>query len=353
MSLTPGRRISLLMLRISIALATFNGEKHLQAQLDSLASQMALPCELVVTDDRSADGTRGVVAAFAKNAPFPVRLQENETRLGYRANFLRAAGLCGGDLIAYCDQDDIWESQKLAVMAGIFDDPDVLLAYHNATVIDDSGHRVGLLYRSGPATRRFAPLEPDPWSLVAGFTQVFRRSLSRFSPLHAASMDPHWPAERLAHDQWQLFLASVLGSIVRIAEPLARYRQHGQNIFGWRDDHWLETAPGHVLRAENFVAAARNRAELLRGMPVDLDPPEAARVQAGIAFYENLCRRLDERMAMYSSAALSKRARAFRALLRQRAYSSAAGPARFGWKGLLMDAFGGVPFGPILKRMIL
>jgi glycosyltransferase involved in cell wall biosynthesis len=341
------------MLRVSIALATFNGEKHLQAQLDSLAGQTMLPYELVVTDDRSADGTRGVIGAFAKSAPFPVRLKENEARLGYRTNFLQAADLCEGDLVAYCDQDDIWEPGKLAVMARAFDDPDVLLAYHNATVVDGKGAAVGHLYRIGFANQRFAPLASDPWSLIAGFTQVFRRSLSRFSPLHAASMDPHWPAERLAHDQWQLFLASVLGTVVRVAEPLARYRQHGENIFGWRDDHWLETAPGHVWRPTKFGAAARNRADLLRGMPADLDTVERARVDAGIAFYDGLQRRLDDRISMYSSAALSKRAKAFRALLRQRAYSSAEGAARFGWKGLLMDAFGGVPFGPVLKRMIL
>jgi glycosyltransferase involved in cell wall biosynthesis len=341
------------MLRVSIALATFNGERHLLAQLESLAGQTVLPWELVVADDRSADGTRDIVGAFAKTAPFPVHLRKNETRLGYRANFLRAADLCEGDLVAYCDQDDIWEPEKLAVMTRVFDDPEVLLAYHNATVIDGSGAAVGHLYRTGTANRRFAPLASDPWSLIAGFTQVFRRSLSRFSLLHAASMDPHWPAERLAHDQWQLFLASVLGEVVRVAQPLARYRQHGDNIFGWRDDHWLETAPGHVLRAEKFIAAARNRVELLRGMPANLDAVERARVQAGIAFYEDLQRRLDDRISMYSSAALSKRAKAFCALLRQRAYSNSEGSARFGWKGLLMDMFGGVPFGPILKRMIL
>jgi hypothetical protein len=141
--------------------------------------------------------------------------------------------------------------------------------------------------------------------------------------------------------------------VVRIAAPLARYRQHGENIFGWTDDHWLETAPGHVLRAERFIAAAGNRADLLRAMPNDLTSAERTRVQAGIAFYDDLQRRLDDRISMYSSAALLTRAKAFRALLRQHAYSHALGSARFGWKGLLMDFFGGVPFGPIIKRMIL
>jgi glycosyltransferase involved in cell wall biosynthesis len=342
----------LLMPSVSIALATFNGEKYLGPQLESLARQTLLPCELVVTDDRSEDGTTDIVRAFAAHARFPVRLQENPSRLGYRANFMQAADLCVGDLIAYCDQDDIWEPDKLAVMQRMFDDPDVLLAYHNASVIDENGGLVGHFYKPGSGIHRFAPLATDPWSLVAGFTQVFRRGLSRFSALRAASIDPYWPAEHLAHDQWQLFLASVLGSLARVAQPLARYRQHGDNTFGWEDAPWLETAPGHFLRAESFIAAARNRIELLRRMSADLNAGEQARVQAAIVFYEDLQRRLDDRISMYSSAALMTRAKAFRALLRQRAYSHALGSARFGWKGLLMDGFGGVPFGPILKRIL-
>jgi glycosyltransferase involved in cell wall biosynthesis len=340
------------MPRVSVAMATANGEKFLAPQLDSLARQSSPPCELVVTDDGSVDGTRDIIREFAKSAPFPVRLYENDGRIGYRANFMQAVGLCEGDLVAYCDQDDIWEPEKLTIMGAVFDDPDVLLAYHNATIVSENGEPIGHLYKGRSGIRRLAPLCADPWSLVAGFTQVFRRSLSKFSALHAGSIDPYWPAERLAHDQWQFFLACALGSVIRIAQPLARYRQHNANIFGWTGEPWLETAPGHFLRAESFVAAARNRSELLRSVLGDLTAAEQVHAREAIAFYDDLHQRLDARMSMYSSAALMTRIKAFRALLRQRAYRSADGAARFGWKGLLMDAFGGVPFGPSVKRMI-
>ena len=337
---------------VSIALATFNGEKYLATQLASLAGQTNLPAELIISDDCSDDRTREVAQGFAQTAPFPVRIVRNETRLGYRDNFMRATAQCRSELIAYCDQDDIWAPEKLAVMTPLFDDPKVLLAYHNATVIDDDGKQLGHLYRTGSGMREFAPLTLEPWSLIAGFTQVFRRDLSRFAALHAASQDSYWPAERLAHDQWHLFLASVLGSVVRVAKPLAQYRQHGNNTFGWGNRHRLETAPGYFLRADNFIAAARNRSQLLRHMPANLTTAEQARVSDAIAFYDDLHRRLDDRISMYSSAALLTRAKAFGGLLRQRAYSRALGSGRFGWIGLLMDAYGGVPFGPILKRLI-
>jgi glycosyltransferase involved in cell wall biosynthesis len=337
---------------VSIALATFNGEKYLSPQLASLAGQTVLPAELVICDDGSVDRTIALAQEFAESAPFPVRIIRNESGLGYRANFMRAAAFCRLELIAFCDQDDVWEPDKLAVMEPLFHDPEVLLAYHNAVVIDEHETPIGQFYAESAGGRTFGPLALDPWSLVPGFVQVFRRSLLRFASLRMASVDPYWPAESLAHDQWQLFLASILGSIVRIGQPLARYRQHPNNAFGWTDGRWLEASPGHTLRAESFVAAAQNRAELLRSLPGDLSPVQRARVDRAIAYYDDLHRLLNDRIAIYASAGLAVRAAAFRALLRRGAYGQAGGSVRFGWKGLLMDAFGGVPFGPAVRRML-
>jgi glycosyltransferase involved in cell wall biosynthesis len=86
---------------ISIAMATFNGEKFLRDQLNSLSRQTHLPDELVVTDDCSTDQTVTVLKKFQSEAPFVVRLSVNEHRLGYAENFLRAASQCMGDLIAF------------------------------------------------------------------------------------------------------------------------------------------------------------------------------------------------------------------------------------------------------------
>ena len=76
---------------VSIAMATYNGRKHIQRQLGSLAAQTQLPTELVVTDDCSTDDTIAIVDEFAKGAPFTVKVMRNDARLGYRANFMRAA----------------------------------------------------------------------------------------------------------------------------------------------------------------------------------------------------------------------------------------------------------------------
>ena len=139
--------------RISVALAAYNGARYLEPQLESLARQIRPPWEVVAFDDGSSDGTAALLARFADRAPFPVRLRRNRRRRGYRANFVQAAAACGGDLIAFCDQDDVWEPDKLARMAEPFADPEVQLAYHDATLIDATGRPVGRLSPSarGPS----------------------------------------------------------------------------------------------------------------------------------------------------------------------------------------------------------
>lgn len=336
---------------VSIALATHNGEQYLAAQLESLSRQTTLPSELVVTDDASVDRTREIIGEFAGTAPFPVRLHHNETRLGYRANFMRAVALCRSDLIAFCDQDDVWDPEKISVMKEPFLDPDVLLAYHNATVTDQDGRPLGHLYEDLSGEQRFAPLAPHPWRLVPGFTQVFRRTLMEYSFLHPASIDAYWPAEQLAHDQWYLFLASLFGCIVQVSRPLVRFRQHGANAFGWSNESRLVPEPGYVLRNEGFIAAARNRSELLRRLQSLSTPEEQSRARAAIAYYDALHERLTGRRSVYDSPSLAARAMAVHALLKQGAYRSGRGATDYGWRGLLLDVCAGVPLGARSKRL--
>ncbi len=81
-------------LKISIALATFNGARFLKEQLLSLAEQTCLPAELVVTDDGSTDEKLAILEWFSHAAPFHLSIHRNDKRLGYDMNFFKAASLC-------------------------------------------------------------------------------------------------------------------------------------------------------------------------------------------------------------------------------------------------------------------
>jgi glycosyltransferase involved in cell wall biosynthesis len=119
-------------LRVSVAMATYNGERFVLEQLRSLASQTRLPDELVVSDDGSEDRTLQIVRDSAAEAPFRVHIQANTGRLWCHRNFWHAASLCSGDIFAFCDQDDVWLPEKLALCVAEFEaDPDVVLVCHN------------------------------------------------------------------------------------------------------------------------------------------------------------------------------------------------------------------------------
>ena len=94
-------------MKTSIALCTYNGEKFLREQLDSIALQTLLPDELVACDDRSCDSTMEILQEFRERVSFPVHIHQNEENLGSTKNFEKAIKLCSGDIIALCDQADV------------------------------------------------------------------------------------------------------------------------------------------------------------------------------------------------------------------------------------------------------
>lgn len=330
---------------VSVVLATYNGQRYLEAQLKTIARQTVPPAELIVSDDGSTDATMTLVHEFAETAAFPVRILQNPVRLGYRRNFMQAAAASQSELIAFCDQDDLWEPDKLANMAKPFADAEVLLAYHNATLIGANGGRAGTTFRRRSANTS-PPLTMRPWLIIPGLVQVVRQSLLRLTSLHAASIDPYEPCEAMPHDQWYPFWASVLGKIAYVPESLAHYRQHDANASGW-PAHLLAYVVDHIRHAERYVAGnaigARNRLQLLQGSREFLTGAEIARIDAAIPYYQALSAESDRRLAVYRGLGRRARARTLAALLREGAYTNPKSNS-LGLDALLLDAGIGVPF---------
>lgn len=114
-------------MKVSVALATYNGEKYILEQLRSILEQTRQVDEVVITDDCSKDGTVELVREFiAKNKLSSWHLYENESNLGYGANFFKAIDLCSGNIIFLSDQDDVWVKNRVEVMAQIMEShPDI------------------------------------------------------------------------------------------------------------------------------------------------------------------------------------------------------------------------------------
>jgi glycosyltransferase involved in cell wall biosynthesis len=137
---------------LSIALASYNGERYVNEQLESIARQTRLPDELIVSDDASTDATPDIVLDFARRAPFPVRFLQNRERLGSTRNFEAAIRACNGDIIFLCDQDDVWYPNKISLVEEHFiNDPSAGAVFTDANVVDENlrqfGHRLWKTFR--------------------------------------------------------------------------------------------------------------------------------------------------------------------------------------------------------------
>lgn len=221
------------MTRVSIALCVCNGARFLGEQLSSLRAQSRLPDEVIVGDDASEDESVAIIERFSAEAPFPVRLIRNSTRLGVRGNFEMAISRCADDLIALCDQDDVWLPEKLAVLAArLEDDESVVAAFSDASVVDETLEPLGYTmweHVGFSAKRRKQMTQDAPWRplfkdpVVTGATLMFRRRL----------VDACLPIpDSWVHDAWIAQIAAAHGKILPVEERLMLYRQHSSNVIG-------------------------------------------------------------------------------------------------------------------------
>jgi len=332
-------------------MATYNGERHIRRQLDSLAAQSRVPAQLVISDDNSEDKTVDAVKAFARTVSFPVEIACNEKRLGYRANFMRAASLCRSELIAFCDQDDYWYPDKIAASVKRFDDPEVLLAYHNADVVSEEGKQIETLANFGAFQSILTPMSTSPWQFALGFTEVFRRSLLRFSDLWPNSRDPVEASKPLAHDMWFFFLAAVFGKIAYLEKPLAAYVQHGTNTYGfWHKPGFLQSVKYQVRDRSDeyscYARAAESRAIILESAKAGLEDVWTKRAATAAEYYRKVSRLYDDRSTLYTSGSFGKRLKAFRTILNGGGYTGEWGIKR---KSVVVDMCLGVPLGHFMR----
>lgn len=320
-------------MRVSVAMATFNGARFLPDQLLSLERQEVTPYELVVRDDGSEDESVTIVNEFSRTAPFPVRVHRNEQRRGFADTFISASAACTGDAVAFCDQDDVWLPQKLARCAAALQRDDVLLAMHTSLLVDESLGRSGKAFPEVRADRTEPPLGGDPWLAVRGMSMVFSSALT---PL-AGGPRPrsHYSETALNHDEWIYMLARALGSVAYIAEPLALYRIHGANVTGDRGGvlrRVIETGSTGAAYYARRRDQARDLAELFRGVA----EPWAENAGRAAASYDALAERLTRRLEVYGSGSRRTRLAALLRARRTGVYGDRSNGG-FGARGLARD----------------
>ena len=124
---------------VSVAMATYNGQKYIREQLDSIMQQTVLPDEIIVRDDGSSDNTIGIIKEYEElYEDIRWDVQVNETNIGFVANFMGAIKACKEEIIVLCDQDDVWKEVKIERIIDFFSDPNVLSLHSDIDIIGDN-----------------------------------------------------------------------------------------------------------------------------------------------------------------------------------------------------------------------
>ena len=226
---------------VSIALCTYNGERYLREQLDSIVNQSYSPLELIAVDDHSADNTLSILREYAEKYSF-IKIFSNPENLGYIRNFEKALKLCSGDLIALSDQDDIWIFDKIEKQVKAIGNN--LLIYHDSEFVDQDGF--SLKKHMSDIVNLYRGDRPEVFlffNCISGHSVLLKKELrDELLPFPNAYF----------HDWWMGYVASNLGSIDFLNESLVKYRQHQKSDTNILKRRRESTFNVHISTSEKF-----------------------------------------------------------------------------------------------------
>ncbi len=204
---------------ISVALASYNGEKYIGEQIESILSQLGSGDELVVSDDGSADATIEILAEFAERDGRVKVL--NGPRQGFVKNFENALSHCKGDIIFLSDQDDVWANDKVETVLDFFNkNPQIECVRHDASVVDGEGKVIIQSYNEyrNANVSYFKNIVKNTFT---GCCMAFRSEwLKQMLPV----------PEGLFHDAWFGCISCYFKKAAVIDGKLINWRRHGDNV---------------------------------------------------------------------------------------------------------------------------
>lgn len=260
---------------VSIALATYNGSKYLNKQLLSIINQTLLPEEIIVVDDCSRDNTVEIINEIKKTFP-NIHLYLNSENLGVVKTFKKAISKCNCNIIALCDQDDIWEVNKLQLCVeglkkNTSNNTVPSIVFTDLKMMDEQENLLGSTFWEvqgyQPSKINFERLLIG--NIVTGCTIVMNESMK--------SEIVNMPDNTIMHDYWIAILALGIGNFIPLDCSPIKYRMHSNsvtvkskisflqriklfmNIFFDTQRTYLE---GNILQAEQILKVYESRLSL-------------------------------------------------------------------------------------------
>lgn len=209
--------------RVSVCLASYNGEKFIGEQIESILSDLRQFDELIICDDCSTDRTCSIIQSFND---WRITLIRNKRNLGYIRNFEKLISLAEGDYVFLSDQDDIWIKGKIEKVISVFRaDSSISLVCHSLGVIDALGNDLIICYPLYPEGRRNSLA-----FLVRHLIKAQVYGCACCLKLKEMQGLLPFPASAYAHDHWIVVWAAMNGRIFFLRDKLVKYRRHESNV---------------------------------------------------------------------------------------------------------------------------
>ena len=203
---------------VSVAIATFNGQKYIKEQLESILKQLSENDEIIVSDDGSTDNTIEIVKALKDKR---IKVYSGPKR-GVKQNFANAIEKCHGKYVFLCDQDDIWLDNKVRIVLDTFEKEKCTCVVHDAQVFDSDKNEVII-----ESFYRFRNSKPGIVKNIIknsyiGCCMAFDRTIvNKLLPI---------PDKIEMHDQWIGIICEKYGKSIFIDSILLKYRRHSSNV---------------------------------------------------------------------------------------------------------------------------
>lgn len=220
---------------LSVALCTYNGEKYITTQINSILKQSTPVDEIVICDDGSTDNTIAIIDEIKQNNSTNIIIHRNAHNLGVCANFELAVSLCKGDIIFLSDQDDIWNPYKVKTIVSWFEtNPHKSAVFTDATLIKDNEEPfsektlwecIGFNKKMRKYFDKGLPLETFFINKATGATMAFRKEIK-------FPFAKYCNNENVLHDYCIALKALDNDELGYIDKPLIQYRLHGNQQAG-------------------------------------------------------------------------------------------------------------------------
>ena len=248
-------------MKISLVMATYNGAKYLNEQLDSIKNQTLKLDEVIIVDDVSTDDTSYLVEKYISNHQLNWIFIKNEKNLGYKGNFKKGLAHASGDVIFLCDQDDIWHLDKVERMVeALKNHPEIKTLASSFNFVDGQGKPFSIEQKKGYANQNLLhkdvidEIERVDLSLVKitnfsqGCCMAVRKEEVEIFLKNTQSKYPHdWELNLIAAMQDGCYFYNV---------PLIDYRIHDKNTIGLDDvihNSHKELMKNRTIKRLNYI----------------------------------------------------------------------------------------------------